>query len=232
MSHQDVNVPKGLQIPSSVWTYKQTYSPEDRPKGTYCSNNDVLAIVDGNGSMYVTPFSSERAQALEDAGFKSASWWVPYSNGDMPKDMVDWFDSTRRLDDEKRAESTPVPRIAGAEMMTNNAKRVGSYRVLTYSVIGKDGKAILGSPRPEDEPQSICYVTLNQQDRNGPSKYEYNLYHAPYTDEAAKELEAAGFRRSSWHPGTVSISEGTRRWTAQLFSQGSYEQMFSASDRV
>ena len=205
----------GPEIPSEVWTYQQAYGSGDRPKGTYCSNNGVLAIVDGEGSMRFAPMTSERARSLNEAGFTSDSWYVPNSNGDMPKEMADWFDATRRLDDEKRAEKTPVPRIPGAELMTDGAKRITTYRVLTYSVLDKDGKAILGSPRPEDEPRTVCYVTLNQNP-NGSSKYEYDLYSAPYTPDAVKQLEAAGFTRDAWHPGVVSVVEGTRTWTARI----------------
>lgn len=54
----------------------------------YDSNNGVIAFVDGEGRMHVAPATSDRFQALEKAGYKRGSLWVPFSNGELPADPV------------------------------------------------------------------------------------------------------------------------------------------------
>lgn len=54
--------------------------------GFYNSNNGVIAFVDGEGHMRVAPATSDRSQALEEAGYKRGGIWVPFSNGELPTD--------------------------------------------------------------------------------------------------------------------------------------------------
>ncbi len=49
--------------------------------GHYCSNNGVLAVVDGNLDVWVGKMSPEAVSALESAGFVEGSFYVPYSSG-------------------------------------------------------------------------------------------------------------------------------------------------------
>lgn len=54
--------------------------------GTYDSNNSTLAYVDENGVMHVGHSTDENFQALEKAGYRRGSIWVPFSNGEVPSD--------------------------------------------------------------------------------------------------------------------------------------------------
>lgn len=54
--------------------------------GTYYSNNSTLAYVDGQGKMHVGHSTHENWKALQEAGYRQGSIWVPFSNGEIPTD--------------------------------------------------------------------------------------------------------------------------------------------------
>ena len=63
-------------------------TPDGRLKsvGTFDSNNNTLAYVDGEGHMHAGPSSSDRYNALLAAGYEHGSFGVPLSNGEHPTD--------------------------------------------------------------------------------------------------------------------------------------------------
>ncbi len=54
--------------------------------GTYTSNNGVVAIIDGEGRLRVSPRSREISEAIKEAGYTPGNIWVPLSNGELPVD--------------------------------------------------------------------------------------------------------------------------------------------------
>jgi len=55
--------------------------------GTYCSNNNVLAFVDGEGCIWIGRDNAENLEALETAGYQRRELFVPFSNGEEPVDQ-------------------------------------------------------------------------------------------------------------------------------------------------
>ena len=53
--------------------------------GCYATNNSTVAFVH-NGNFYVTPYTREAIRTLMDSGFLKEDFYVPFSNGDYPRD--------------------------------------------------------------------------------------------------------------------------------------------------
>ncbi|MBP8591059.1 hypothetical protein KBI33_01160 [Candidatus Shapirobacteria bacterium] len=74
---------KGI-FPAS--TDEATFPTRLSQVGTYDSNNDTLAFVDGQGVMRIGHLTEENLAALEKAGYRRGEIWVPFSNGENPTD--------------------------------------------------------------------------------------------------------------------------------------------------
>jgi len=55
--------------------------------GTYYSNNNVLAFVDGEGCIWIGRDNAENLEALRKAGYQRRELSVPFSNGEEPIDQ-------------------------------------------------------------------------------------------------------------------------------------------------
>ena len=83
----------GKELPKPAGEWLQVSSAGNEPEtyehyGTYSVNNNKIAYctkVDGGGGVvFVAPFSVDRMNTLDAAGYKKSSFGVPFSNGDMP----------------------------------------------------------------------------------------------------------------------------------------------------
>ena len=54
----------------------------------YAMNNSTIAYIQG-GHFFITPYTRENREILEGAGFTEESFYVPCSNGDIPKYHAD-----------------------------------------------------------------------------------------------------------------------------------------------
>lgn len=55
--------------------------------GCYAVNNSTVAFI-SNSIFYVTPYTKGAIQYLDNAGFNRRTFYVPFSNGDFPKDQA------------------------------------------------------------------------------------------------------------------------------------------------
>jgi len=83
VEHMWANVEKGTV---SENTDDENFDRRLEQVGTYCSNNSTLAYVDGEGGMHVGHSTHENREALQEAGYRQGSIWVPFSNGEIPTD--------------------------------------------------------------------------------------------------------------------------------------------------
>ena len=59
----------------------------------YCMNNSTLAFITKDHRFFATPFTRKAYRKLDEEGFREASFYVPFSNGDYPKgDASRWFE--------------------------------------------------------------------------------------------------------------------------------------------
>ncbi len=57
-------------------------------KGRFAMNNAKICFVDD--AIYVAPYTRMAMRALRNAGFREDYFYVPFSNGDSPKDSFRW----------------------------------------------------------------------------------------------------------------------------------------------
>jgi len=79
-----ITMAPGMEIDQFGKTEQWQPVTDEECKMTYASNNGVMAFVDGAGRESVAPYTSDRIQALKDAGYKEGSFWVPLSNSEEP----------------------------------------------------------------------------------------------------------------------------------------------------
>ena len=71
--------------------------------GRYAVNNSTICIVDFDGTVYAAPYSMSLARLLNSNGFAETYFYVPFSNGDKPKNKeVRWRELRAMADDERR----------------------------------------------------------------------------------------------------------------------------------
>ncbi|MDP3731370.1 MAG: hypothetical protein Q8R34_02650 [bacterium] len=73
----------GISVENYDGSNKHTIDNREVPF-SYDSNNNVLAVTDKEGKLYVTPWSPALVQKLERSGFMKRSMGVPLSNGELP----------------------------------------------------------------------------------------------------------------------------------------------------
>ena len=55
--------------------------------GRYATNNSTICFVTTDGEIFVTPYTREAFATLRQANFAERYFYVPMSNGDLPKDL-------------------------------------------------------------------------------------------------------------------------------------------------
>lgn len=143
-----------------------TISPRESQEHTYTQNNGVVSFVDG-GKVFVTPYSRRRLAALVEAGFREGgNLWVPFSNGDIPKDSLQ------------------------AKMWENLQKEAGRERVEDYeNDCAKLAKAKHIKPLDENFLQEFCIRVpaegLEIQKYERPAQRHYPAFSAfiPFDEE-------------------------------------------------
>lgn len=91
---------KELPKPEGEWLQVDAAGRESdayEDYGTYSTNNNMIAycskVKGGGGVVWIAPFSTERVNALNAAGYKKSGLGVPFSNGGMPFEMKNKWDT-------------------------------------------------------------------------------------------------------------------------------------------
>lgn len=63
--------------------------------GCYATNNSTVCFVNDQGKVFATPYTRLAIQTLRDAGLKSSRFYVPFSNGDVPKKEKAYWERLR-----------------------------------------------------------------------------------------------------------------------------------------
>ena len=174
----------------------------------YGWNNGKVSFVTEDGSYYVTPFCIEVAEALKKLGFTEGDLYVPFSNGDIPKDTAlatRWetlCKEARRLFDERQKRE----RIERYEKIAQE-KRLKTLPEAVYQIsllIPQEGletswfgeKSITKPVYDWQIPDCMgTYCQNNGKisfvDANG------KMYVTPFCQEVAKMLNEAGYKRDT-----------------------------------
>ncbi len=56
--------------------------------GCYNLNNGVIGLINEKGQMLIGGYTEENIKALNEAGYKGASFGIPFSNGEIPTDKA------------------------------------------------------------------------------------------------------------------------------------------------
>ena len=91
---------RALVVTDGMETYFPQFSKREKlqisnlhikPK-TYAYNNSVVAFVDEDGTLYVTPDIKGTQKALIENGFQKNYFYVPFSNWDYPVEQKDHWE--------------------------------------------------------------------------------------------------------------------------------------------
>ena len=96
--------------------------------GTFGSNNGRIAFVDEKGQMWVGASTPENWEALRNANYHRGGIWVPFSNGEIPKDRAT-YEQLRDTLTGKTAEQLSAERSARVEEIIAN--RIKLFREVT-----------------------------------------------------------------------------------------------------
>ena len=69
----------------------QKWDAKAKDPKTFDSNNGQYAYADEFGLVYVTPYRSEIYDLLVNGGYRGASIWVPFSNGEERPEAYKWL---------------------------------------------------------------------------------------------------------------------------------------------
>lgn len=194
---------------------------QEQYRGTYNSNNGMIAFVDKDLCFYVAPDTSKMREALIEAGFRTEGIYVPFSNSDLPVDskiLVPLVRLQEEARDFNRAEESARRKMmfegeAAAKSVSHGAHRVGSF----WQV---DGIEYRSSSRPEVVHQiEDAYASNNVPIRRAESvghfcanngiiafvNEEGRLFIGRHTEENVHILRSHGYRQ---HDLYVPLSSG------------------------
>lgn len=206
--------------------------PETLPEviGTYYQNNGRVSFVDANGTMHVTPFTSEVRELLEEAGYKQGSLYVPLSNGEQIADptlAAKWqimCQEARELHDtkEKQAKARRIKELAEEKGLEELPEEV--YELSLQ--IPEEGLDTIwwGFEKSKVEPideYSLPEVMGTYWQNNGKVSYvdsHGRMLVTPFCSEIREHLAEAGYKERSLY---VPLSNGEQvadpalaeRWT-------------------
>lgn len=88
----------GMMVVFPQFQKEESLNLDWAPKfnGCYAVNNSTVALV-SDGELFVTPYTADIMDALNEAGFHEEYFYVPFSNWDYPKfEKVKWDELTAR----------------------------------------------------------------------------------------------------------------------------------------
>jgi hypothetical protein len=98
-----------LKTPDGKTESWQGHSIQVEPR-SYAINNGVVAAVNERKKVFVAPLTSDRIEALIEAGYRQANFFVPLSNNEVPVADAKKWERMRKQADEKNKEEAEKQR--------------------------------------------------------------------------------------------------------------------------